>query len=72
MFKDQILRRGLQKVQEDLEVNILLYAAEKIEKDESGIELSNYLSWLPLAGTLFLIRDFMSGQKVRISPILEI
>ena len=72
MFKEQILRRGLQKAPEDLEVDILLYAADKIEKDESEIELSNYLSWLPFVGTLLLVKDFISGQKIRISPSLEI
>jgi len=72
MFKDQILKEGLQKAPEDLEVNILLYAAEKIEKDENEVEFSDYLSWLPFVSTLLLIRDFISGQKIRISPILEI
>ncbi|MDP8201535.1 MAG: hypothetical protein P9M11_05280 [Candidatus Tenebribacter burtonii] len=72
MFKEQILRRGLQKAPEDLEVNILLYAADKIEKDESGHELSDYLSWLPFVGILLLLKDLMSGQKVRISPAVKI
>lgn len=72
MFKEQILRRGLQKAPENLEVDILLYAADKIEKDENEIELSNYLSWLPFVGTLLLVKDIISGQKVRISPIIEI
>jgi len=34
--------------------------------------LSDYLSWLPLAGTLLLLRDLLSGQKIMISPVLEI
>jgi len=72
MFKEQILRRGLQKAPEDLEVNILLYAADKIEKDESDFELSDYLSWLPFVGTLLLVKDLISGQKVRISPAVKI
>ena len=72
MFKDQILRRGLQKAPEDLEVDILLYAADRIEKDESELELSDYLAWLPFVGTLLLVKDFISGQKIRISPSLEI
>ena len=73
MFKDQIFKNGMHEAPEDNEINILLYAAENIKiEDESETELSNYLSWLPCVGTLFIIRDFFSGQKIRISPVFEI
>ncbi len=73
MFKDQILKKGMQKAPDDLEVNILLYAAENIKNEEEPeTELSDYLSWLPGVSTLFLLRDLLSEQKIRISPVLEI
>ena len=73
MFKDQILKKGIHKAPEDLEIDILLYAAENIENEkEPEIELSDYLSWLPCFGTLFLLRDLLSEQKIRINPVLEI
>ncbi len=73
MFRDQILTKGMHKAPDDLEINILLYAAENIKNEnEPEAELSDYLSWLPFVGTLLLLRDLLSGQKVRISPVLEI
>jgi len=72
MFKDQILKKGMHKAPDDLEIDILLYAAENIENEEAETELIDYLSWLPLAGTLLLMRDLLTGQKVRISPVIEI
>ena len=73
MFRDQILKKGMHKAPDDLEIDILLYAAENIENEEMPeTELSDYLSWLPLAGTLLLIRDLITGQKIRISPVIEI
>ena len=73
MFKDQILEKGMCKAPEDLEIDILLYAAENIEiEDEPETEFSDFLSWLPFVSTLLLMRDILSGQKVRISPVLEI
>ena len=72
MFKDQILKKGMHKAPEDMEIDILLYAAENIESEETETELSDYLSWLPCVGTLFLLRDLFSEQKIRINPVLEI
>ncbi len=73
MFRDQILKKGMHKAPDELEIDILLYAAENIENEEEAkTELSDYLSWLPLAGTLLLIRDLLTGQKIRISPAIEI
>ncbi|MBT3754697.1 MAG: hypothetical protein HOK80_09315 [Candidatus Cloacimonetes bacterium] len=73
MFKDQILKKGMQKAPDDLEIDVLLYAAENIEiENEPETELSDYLSWLPGVSTLFLLRDLLSGQKIRINPIIEI
>ena len=73
MFKDQILKKGMHKAPDNLEIDILLYAAENIENEkESEIEISDYLNWLPFAGTLLLMRDLLSGQKIRISPVIEI
>lgn len=72
MFKDQIVKKGMHKAPEDMEIDILLYAAENIESEETETELSDYLSWLPCVGTLFLLRDLFSEQKIRIDPVLEI
>ncbi|MDP8268726.1 MAG: hypothetical protein P9L97_08370 [Candidatus Tenebribacter davisii] len=73
MFKDQILKKGMHKAPDDLGIEILLYAAENIKnEEESGNEFTNYLSWLPFVGSLLLLRDLLSGQKIRISPVLEI
>ena len=73
MFKDQILKKGIIKAPDDLEIDILLYAAENIENEETPeTDLSDYLNWLPFAGTLLLMKDLLSGQKIRISPVLEI
>ena len=73
MFKDKILEKGMHKAPDDLEINILLYAAENIKNEEIlETELSDYLSWLPFVGTLLLIRDLITGQKIRISPVIEI
>ena len=72
MFKDQIVKKGMHKAPEDLEIDILLYAAENIESEETETELSDYLSWLPCVGTLLLLRDLLSEQKIRINPVLEI
>ena len=73
MFKNQISKKGMYEAPEDKEVDILLYAAENIKNvDESETELSDYISWLPCVSTLLIIRDFFSGQKIRISPVFEI
>jgi hypothetical protein len=73
MLKDQILKLGMQKAPDDLELDILLYAAENMEmEDEPETELSDYLSWVPLAGTLLLLKDLFTGQKIKISPVIEI
>ena len=73
MFKDQILKKGIHKAPDDLEIDILLYAAENIENEKKPeTELSDYLSWLPFVGSLLLIRDLLSGKKIRISPVFEI
>ena len=72
MFKDQIVKKGMHKAPEDMEIDILLYAAENIESEETETELSDYLSWLPCVGTLFLLRDLLSEQQIRINPVLEI
>ena len=72
MFRDQILKQGMHKAPDELEIDILLYAAENIENEATETELIDYLSWLPLAGTLLLVRDLLTGQKIRISPVIEI
>ena len=73
MFKDQILNKGIHRAPDDLEIDILLYAAENVEiVDEPETEFSDFLSWLPFVSTILLMRDILSGKKVRISPVLEI
>ena len=73
MFKDQILKKGMHKAPENLEIDTLFYAAENIKNEEMPeTELSDYLNWLPFVSTVLLLRDLFSGQKIRISPVLEI
>ena len=73
MFKDQILKKGMHKAPDDLEIDILLYAAENIKNEEMPeTELIDYLSWLPFVSTLLLVKDIISGQMIRINPVIEI
>ncbi|RLC53375.1 MAG: hypothetical protein DRH79_03710 [Candidatus Cloacimonadota bacterium] len=71
MLKDQILRKGLISAPEKLEIDVILYAAQELNKEEETDILEN-LSWLPFAGSLLIIRDLLTGQKFRIVPEIKI
>lgn len=71
MPEKQIYKKGLLPAPDYLEIDILLYASQKIEiEDEAVIE--DYLNWLPLLGSLFLLRDFLKGYRFKLRPILKI
>jgi len=67
MLKDQISKKGLLSAPEELEIDILLYASQKMNKEEKTDLLEN-ISWLPFAGLFLILRDLFSGQKVSITP----
>ncbi|OPX26646.1 MAG: hypothetical protein B1H06_05425 [Candidatus Cloacimonas sp. 4484_143] len=71
MLKDQILRKGLISAPEKLEIDVILYAVQELNKEEETDILEN-LSWLPFAGSLLIIRDLLTGQKFRIVPEIKI
>ncbi|RLC52896.1 MAG: hypothetical protein DRI23_01755 [Candidatus Cloacimonadota bacterium] len=71
MLKDQILRKGLISAPEKLEIDVILYAAQELNKEKETDILEN-LSWLPFAGSLLIIRDLLTGQKFRIVPEIKI
>jgi len=71
MPEKQIYQKGLLPAPEYLEIDILLYASQKMEtEDETVIE--DYLNWLPLPGSLFLLRDYLNGYRLELRPILKI
>ena len=71
MFKDQIYNKGLHKAPDDREIDVLLYAAQNIEKEEEQ-EIEDYLSWLPIMGDLFLLRDYLQGYRLKWRPLVKI
>jgi len=71
MFKNQIEKKGLLETPEELDLNVLLYASEMIQS-EPGIDFTDYVSWLPLAGLIMIVRDLITAQNFRISPEIKI
>jgi hypothetical protein len=73
MFRKQILFKGLYKAPEDLEVKILLQAAEKLNlSEEADDSWLNYLNLIPCLGFFILLRDLIKGNKFTISPAIEV
>ncbi len=73
MFKKQIYAKGLYKAPEELEVKILLQAAEKLNlSEEADDSWLNYVNWIPFLGFFILIRDLVKGNRLTISPAIEI
>ncbi len=73
MFKKQIYIKGLYKAPEELEVKILLQAAEKLNlSEETDDSWLNYVNWIPFLGFFILIRDLIEGSRLTISPAIEI
>ena len=69
MFKNQIYKKALYPAPDELEMKILLHAAEKInfseDTDNSWLEIAN---WIPFLGFLILVRDLIKGNRFTISP----
>lgn len=70
MPETQIYQKGLLQAPENLEMDILLYACNKLETED--LEIESYLSRLPLVGSLFLLRDYLNGYRLELRPILKI
>ena len=71
MLKNKIAEIGLHKAPENLEIQILLHASQKLNREEET-DVFEYISWLPFVGILLLLKDFITGEKLRIKPIIEI
>ncbi len=71
MFKDQIYKKGLHNAPEELEIDVLLYAAQNLPKEEEP-ELFEFLSWLPFTGFLLLLRDYLQGYRLKLRPLVKI
>ena len=71
MFKNQISKKGMYEAPEDKEVDILLYAAQSIKKEEE-IDILEYMNWLPFLGFILLLKDTLTGYKLRIKPAIKI
>lgn len=73
MFKKQIYIKGLYKAPEELEVKILLQAAEKLNfSEEADDSWLNYVNWIPFLGIFVLLKDLLTCKKLTIRPILTI
>lgn len=71
MMKKKIDKFGLYQAPEKFEVEILLHASQNISH-EPETEVWEYFSWLPLVGLMLILRDFLTGSKVRISPEIKL
>ncbi len=73
MFKKQIYIKGLYKAPEELEVKILLQAAEKLNlSEEADDSWLNYVNWIPFIGSFLLFKNLLVGQRFTISPTIKI
>ena len=71
MLKNKIAEIGLHEAPENLEIQILLHASQKLNREEET-DIFEYISWLPFVGILLLLKDFITGEKFKIKPIIEI
>jgi len=71
MLKNKIAKTGLYEAPENLEIQILLHASDKLNREEETSVL-DYISWLPFVGIILLLKDIITGEKLRIKPIIEI
>ncbi|MCF7793842.1 MAG: hypothetical protein K9N09_04865 [Candidatus Cloacimonetes bacterium] len=72
MFKDEIYKKGMLQAPEDQEIDLLLYAAEKVQPEAENEAWEDYLKWLPFAELMLLIKDWMEGYKISVRPIMKI
>ena len=73
MFKKQIYKKGLYKAPEELEVKILLQAAEKLNfSEKENDNWLEYAGWIPFIGLFLLLKNLLVGQRFTISPTIKI
>ena len=73
MFKKQIYKKGLYKAPEELEVKILLQAAEKLNfSEEENDSWFEYAGWIPFIGLFLLLKNLLAGHRFTISPTIKI
>ena len=69
MLKNQIYKKALYQAPDELEVKILLQAAEKLDfSEDAENDLLEVANWIPLLGFFILIRDLIKGNRITISP----
>lgn len=71
MPEKQIYQKGLLPAPEYLEIDILLYASQKMETEEEPV-IEDYLNWLPLLGWLFILSDYLKGYHFRFKPLIRV
>ena len=73
MFKNQIYKKALYPAPDELEMKILLHAAEKINFSEETENIwLDYAGWIPFLGLFLLFKDLIKGSRYAISPAIEI
>ena len=73
MFKKQIYKKGLYKAPEELEVKILMQAAEKLTlSEETSYSWLDFAGWIPFIGLFLMLRNLLAGQRFTISPTIKI
>ncbi len=69
MFKNQIYKKALYPAPDELEMKILLHAAEKINfSEDTDNSLMDYAGWVPFLGFFLLLKDLIKGNRFTISP----
>jgi len=69
MFKNQIYKKALYQAPDELEMKILLHAAEKINfSEETENNWLDYAEWIPFLGFFLLLKDLIKNNRFTISP----
>jgi len=69
MFKNQIYKKALYQAPDELEIKILLHAAEKINfSKETENNWLDYAGWIPFLGFFLLLKDLIKNNRFTISP----
>lgn len=73
MLKNQIYKKALYQAPDELEVKILLQAAEKLNfSEEADDSWLNYVNWIPFLGFFVLLKDLLTYKKITIRPTFSI
>lgn len=72
MFKAEIYKKGMLTAPDEVEIDILLYAVEKVQPEEENDDWESYLKWLPFAGIMLLLKDWLEGYKLSVKPMMKI